>query len=62
MSRGNTSIQFDDEDDSKIPFVVFFLGDQLKRSLRRLCQFMDIQICYESDDDRSREELLTVTR
>jgi len=58
-SRGNSFIQFDDEDDSKIPFVVFFLGDQLKRSLRRLCQFMNIQICYESDDDRSREELLT---
>eukprot|EP00486_Rosalina_sp_Unknown_P001219 CAMPEP_0201565984 /NCGR_PEP_ID=MMETSP0190_2-20130828/5465_1 /ASSEMBLY_ACC=CAM_ASM_000263 /TAXON_ID=37353 /ORGANISM="Rosalina sp." /LENGTH=318 /DNA_ID=CAMNT_0047984119 /DNA_START=69 /DNA_END=1022 /DNA_ORIENTATION=+ len=60
-SRGNSFIQFDetgDNDDDKIPFVVFFLGDQLKRSLKRLCQFMNIQICYESDDQRSREELL----
>ena len=60
-SRGNSFIQFDEnggDDDDKIPFVVFFLGDQLKRSLKRLCQFMNIQICYESDDQRSREELL----
>jgi len=60
-SRGNSFIQFDEggaDDESKIPFVVFFLGDQLKRSLKRLCQFMNIQICYESDDERSRDDLL----
>eukprot|EP01084_Bolivina_argentea_P051004 93823_1 len=60
-SRGNSFIQFDEsgvDDDNKIPFVVFFLGNQLKRSLKRLCQFMNIQICYESDDERSRDELL----
>eukprot|EP01084_Bolivina_argentea_P001832 3386_1 len=60
-TRSNSFIQFDEsgnDDDDKIPFVVFFLGDQLKRSLKRLCQFMNIQICYESDDKRSREELL----
>jgi len=60
-SRGNSFIQFDDskqDKEDKIPFVVFFLGDQLKRSLKRLCQFMNIQICYESDSERSREELL----
>jgi len=61
-SRGNTFITFDEsvavDDDDKIPFVVFFLGDQLKRSLKRLCQFMNIQICYESDAEDSREALL----
>merc|ERR1719361_1184587 len=60
-SRGNSFIQFDDDgadEDGKMPFVVFFLGDQLKRSLKRLCQFMNIQICFESDDGRDREELL----
>ena len=60
-SRGNSFIQFDEsgaDDDDKIPFVVFFLGDQLKRSLKRLCQFMNIQICYQSDVETSREELL----
>jgi len=62
-SRGNSFIQFEEGDDSvddgKMPFVVFFLGDQLRRSLKRLCQFMNIQICYESDSARSREELLS---
>eukprot|EP00484_Ammonia_sp_Unknown_P000463 CAMPEP_0197022794 /NCGR_PEP_ID=MMETSP1384-20130603/3605_1 /TAXON_ID=29189 /ORGANISM="Ammonia sp." /LENGTH=875 /DNA_ID=CAMNT_0042450897 /DNA_START=137 /DNA_END=2764 /DNA_ORIENTATION=- len=60
-SRGNSFIQFDESganEEDKIPFVVFFLGDQLKRSFKRLCQFMNIQICYESDDERSREDLL----
>jgi len=60
-SRGNSFIQFDDvniTDDNKLPFVVFFLGDELKRSLKRLCQFMNIQICYDSDAARSRDELL----
>ena len=60
-SRGNSFIQFDEnvvDDEGKIPFVVFFLGDQLKRSLKRLCQFMNIQVCYESDAEQSREALL----
>eukprot|EP01083_Nonionella_stella_P276887 941266_1 len=60
-SRGNSFIQFDEsgvDDDEKIPFVVFFLGDQLKRSLKRLCQFMNIQICYHSDNEETREQLL----
>ena len=47
-SRGNSFVQFDDDpenpDTNKIPFVVFFLGDQLKKSLKRLCQFMNIQV------------------
>eukprot|EP00485_Elphidium_margaritaceum_P013838 CAMPEP_0202726484 /NCGR_PEP_ID=MMETSP1385-20130828/184635_1 /ASSEMBLY_ACC=CAM_ASM_000861 /TAXON_ID=933848 /ORGANISM="Elphidium margaritaceum" /LENGTH=933 /DNA_ID=CAMNT_0049392705 /DNA_START=150 /DNA_END=2951 /DNA_ORIENTATION=+ len=68
-SRGNSFVQFDDsvprrgggdgdhDEEDKIPFVVFFLGDQLKRSFKRLCVFMNIQICYESDDVRSRDDL-----
>eukprot|EP01083_Nonionella_stella_P302639 1044317_1 len=61
-SRGNSFIQFDEsgaaDNEDKTPFVVFFLGDQLKRSLKRLCQFMNIQICYESDEEAKREDLL----
>jgi V-type H+-transporting ATPase subunit a len=58
-SRGNSFVQFDeDSDEERISFVVFYLGEQLQRSLRRLCQFMNIAICYESDSEVDREQLL----
>ena len=60
-SHGNSFIQFDDanlSEDDKLPFVVFFLVQKLKRSLKRLCQFRNIQVCYDSDAQRSRDELL----
>jgi len=57
-SRGNSLIRFQDIDADRMVFVVFFLGAQLQRSLRRLCQFMNILICYESESEIPREVLL----
>ncbi|ETO31054.1 hypothetical protein RFI_06063 [Reticulomyxa filosa] len=57
-SRGNSLVQFEEQRHDRIVFVVFFLGNQLQRSLKRLCQFMNIFVCYESDNDMSREALL----
>ncbi|ETO36186.1 vacuolar proton ATPase 100-kDa subunit, partial [Reticulomyxa filosa] len=57
-SRGNSLIRFQETNTDSMVFAVFFLGSQLQRSLRRLCQFMNIQICYESDSEIPREVLL----
>ncbi|ETO19988.1 V-type proton ATPase, partial [Reticulomyxa filosa] len=62
-TRGNSLVRFEEARDlHALVFVVFFLGNQLQRSLRRLCQFMSIQICYESDSEIPREVLLERTK
>ncbi|ETO29552.1 hypothetical protein RFI_07565 [Reticulomyxa filosa] len=57
-SRGNSLVRFKETKAGSSVFAIFFLGSQLQRSLKRLCQFMNIQICYESDSELSREILL----
>ncbi|ETO21268.1 V-type proton ATPase, partial [Reticulomyxa filosa] len=57
-SRGNSLVQFGETVNDRMVFAVFFLGNQLQKSLRRLCQYMNIYVCYESDSETSRELLL----
>merc|ERR1719317_114864 len=52
ITRGNSYVLFRDIEGTEdaFTFMVLYLGDRFGSQLRRLCEFMDIQIYLTSDD------------
>lgn len=62
ITRGNSFVLFRDieDDESAYTFMVLYLGDRFQTQLRRLCEFMEINIYITSEDtsDSKKEESL----
>ena len=57
ISKPDTIIQFKEDGKDQNFFIVFYNDDTMKSSLYRVCQLMNIEICYDSME-HNKEQLL----